>query len=63
MSGILCPYCNMVIALGSNTQVTHHYCFDLGNSFFIRDFTNIPESTLAITFYRCPNCGEYTIVA
>ncbi len=61
MSGILCPYCNMMMALDSATRIIEHFCFDRQNSFLIRGSNNIPESTLSITFYRCPNCGEYMI--
>ena len=55
MSGFQCPYCSMVMALNSSTHSRHTTEFESHYT------TQIFPSTLIVDFYKCPNCGEYTI--
>ncbi len=62
MNGFCCPYCSMVMSLTPYTKVLQTPSF--------YSPTNVPpfdtiqaESCLEITFYHCPNCHQYTILA
>lgn len=64
MAGFTCPYCNMTMALTDATKSVQYPAF--GTQHGMVHMSNGPHytsSTLAITFYFCPNCGEHTIVA
>lgn len=64
MAGFTCPFCGMTMAIDSKTRATHYPSFPSSSP--IRYTTMGAEyydSSLAVTFYDCPNCGEYTIVA
>ena len=65
MAGFTCPYCNMIMSVNNSTQSMQHPAF--GNSNGITrsgsGCLSVRESTVAITFYHCPNCGEYCINA
>lgn len=60
MSGFQCPYCSMVMSLNALTK-------DVQIPAFHSHVNNCPldsedgESCLEITFYKCPNCSEYSI--
>ncbi len=64
MAGFTCPYCQMVMSLNGFTQATQYPSFE---NMYSAVKTNVgvsyDKSTLAVTFYRCPNCGEFTILA
>lgn len=64
MSGFLCPYCNMMIPISKDTFSTQTPGFD---SPFINIWSGNKEpadkSSLEISFYKCPNCGQFTIKA
>lgn len=62
MSGFNCPFCSMVFPETNDTKRYHNV------SFFDSDIrqlgqVQIPESNVDIWFYKCPNCGNYTITA
>ena len=56
-----CPYCNSVMPLISDTESHRYPSFDRDND---RTFnSHFDESTLCISFYKCPKCGNYSIFA
>lgn len=64
MAGFTCPFCGMTMAINNQTKATHYPSFPSSSP--IRHTTMGAEhfdSALAVTFYDCPNCGEYTIMA
>ena len=60
MSGFICPYCFHSVAISKDTVAKHHPCFlfpackEEFNSSYV-------ESCIEVIFYKCSNCGEYTI--
>lgn len=64
MSGFTCPYCGMIIALSDSTHSTQYPSFEKANSVvYAHGSPSIDPSSIAVDFYRCPNCGQYTIGA
>ncbi len=64
MAGFQCPYCNMVMPISNETSTLQTPSFKYETGYFWTGnqyFTD--ESCLEITFYKCPNCGQYTIKA
>lgn len=63
MAGFQCPYCKMIMTISNETcQIRYPG--------FIRDYelyrmTNVVygESCVQLTYYKCPNCGKYTVFA
>ena len=64
MAGFQCPYCSMVMSI---SQMTYQEQAPSFNHPFVsswnRDGTPTDESVISISFYKCPNCGQYTIMA
>lgn len=62
MAGFQCPYCSHVMSLSSETMSQIYPSFNKTNGYINtsngREYYN---SCLEVTFYNCPNCGEYTI--
>lgn len=58
MAGFICPYCGMVMAIN---YVTSQYRYPNFQDEHIHD-PPLP-STVLLSFFHCPNCGEYTIKA
>lgn len=61
MSGFQCPFCQMVMSETFDTRAYRYPSFQKNDDSPL----NGPQrdtSTLEITYYRCPNCGEYTII-
>ena len=64
MAGFTCPYCETMMAIDSTTRRTHYPAFDSSDSCYQLNGTiRYHDSSVAITFYKCPNCGQYTIFA
>jgi len=62
MAGFTCPYCGMVMSIDRNTVTTYYPCFDSTSGIIeIPGRTTVLDSTVALTFYKCPNCNEYSI--
>ena len=64
MAGFTCPYCGMTMALNMETHSTLYPAFKSSNG--VTNYstgTEYHDSATAIDFYKCPNCGEYTIFA
>ncbi len=64
MAGFQCLYCNMIIPISDETTILREPSFNHETGYFWTGkqyFTD--ESCLEITFYKCPNCGQYTIKA
>lgn len=53
-----CPHCNSVFPITNDTYCSSYPSFDY-------HLKNHPtsESEFSISFYKCPKCGEYTIIA
>lgn len=65
MSGFQCPYCNMIMSLSNATNHIQYPSFESSEGLYIftQNTEKIDDSCLKINFYKCPNCGEYTIQA
>lgn len=64
MAGFQCPYCSMIMPISSETIETQYPCFESATGYFWNGHTYITkDSCLQISFYLCPNCGQYTIFA
>jgi len=63
MSGFVCPFCNMVMSINSYTERTHYPSFESPNSetHLTNGLTSYRESSIAVTFHKCPNCSAYSI--
>lgn len=63
--GFQCPYCNMIMSLSNTSTKTQYPSFDNKDGYYLVAQTqqNIDKSCLQIDFYKCPNCGQYTIHA
>lgn len=64
-NGFSCPYCNVVMAVSNDTLKTQYPSFynSNGHSIGMYTGTTFDDSCLQIDFYKCPNCGEHTIIA
>ena len=64
MSGFQCPYCNMMMSVFDDTFRNRYPSFNDSNDVVYSIRENIyGASCIRLTFYKCPNCGEYTILA
>lgn len=62
MSGFQCPYCSMVMPITDETCSSQYPSFHHPNGqYMFPNAIKYDSSCLEITFYKCPNCGEYTI--
>lgn len=61
MSGFQCPYCSMVMPETTDTVTSQTTSFESFNG-YTSDYSYTP-SCIEITFYKCPNCGKYTVRA
>lgn len=63
MSGFQCPYCSMVMAITPETHTTTFASFT-GNEFtFDGRSRHTERSCIYVEFFKCPNCGQYTVSA
>lgn len=65
MASFQCPYCSNIMAIDAGTTYaerfaafTEHHHDTTGYT-----ITDPVDSCVSIDFYRCPNCGQYTIKA
>lgn len=65
MSGFQCPYCSMIMPLSADTLSRQYPAFSTQCGYMpnFKEPRILDNSCLAITFYKCPNCGQYTIYA
>lgn len=64
MSGFQCPYCSMVMPITSQTRARRYIAFSEVTSYTTNSGGRVPvESCIYVDFYKCANCGEYTISA
>lgn len=61
MAGFMCPYCSMVMPVSDETQYTAYPAFDAIGMSLTTGGPVYRASCIALTFYKCPNCGQYTI--
>ncbi len=63
--GLQCPYCNMIMSLSSDSHSVRYPSFEreTGNYHISMSERKVENSCLQIDFYKCPNCGQYTICA
>lgn len=62
MSGFRCPYCSMIMSLNASTKSVQTPCFNRPTLAYKLDSPE-GESCVEISFYLCPNCHQYTILA
>ncbi len=61
MTGFQCPFCSAVMAVTPDTQRVRHPSFlYLDDPFYSNEYS---DSCLEMTFYQCPHCKEFTILA
>ncbi len=64
MSGFQCPYCSTIMAISNDTYRIQFPSFEHHTGHFKSHVDTVTyESCLKISFYECPNCGQYTIFA
>lgn len=61
MAGVQCPYCSMVMPITNSTVRNRYPSFDRDNDSSSYNTNSLDESTLIISYNKCPNCGQYTI--
>lgn len=62
MAGFQCPYCSMIMPISNDTLSERTPGFHR-DTIHTWDEVEIDNSALKILFYKCPNCGQYTIKA
>lgn len=61
MAGFQCPFCSAIMAVTPDTQTIRRPSFSFSDeSPLLKGFS---DSCLDISFYQCPHCKEYTILA
>lgn len=63
MSGFQCPYCSMVMPISQDTISERYPSFSYSNDIDIYTNNKTSKSCVKISFYKCPNCGQFTIMA
>lgn len=64
MPGFQCPYCSTIMAISNDTYRIQLPSFEHHTGHFESHVDTVTyESCLKISFYECPNCGQYTIFA
>ena len=64
MAGFVCPYCNSIMAIDTNTHREHSPCFESSDGYSWKNGISTSfESTVKLDFYKCPNCQAYTVFA
>ena len=64
MAGLTCPYCGVTMPVSNDTHSTRLPSFDaVVGTVNYSSGIRYNDSTLAIEFYKCPNCEEYVIFA
>lgn len=64
MPGFQCPYCNMIMPISDDTTRNRYPGFSNDiDRYYGTDHYVYRESCIKLTYYQCPNCGEYTIQA
>lgn len=58
MAGFKCPFCNQVMPITEGTSTSRTVAF----SESWNGYRTVPDdSALDISFYKCPNCGQFSI--
>lgn len=63
MAGFQCPYCSMVMPISRDTISERYPSFFYDNDAQIYTDNKTTKSCVKITFYKCPNCDQFTIMA
>lgn len=64
MASFQCPYCSAVMSISRDTCSIISSSFEGNGDGYYKGTRFVEyESHLQIEFYKCPNCGEYTIKA
>lgn len=65
MASYKCPFCSNIMAIDAGTTYAERFAAftDLHHNSNGYTITDPVESCISIDFYRCPNCGQYTIKA
>lgn len=65
MAGFQCPYCQMIMPISHETLIKRKTGFESDDGIIWQHNGNGKEciSCLEISFYKCPNCNQYTIKA
>jgi hypothetical protein len=60
MAGYTCPFCQQIMSITNSTHITRYPSFDRDND-KCSDGTGYDKDTVALDFYRCPNCQQPSI--
>lgn len=64
MSGFQCPYCSMIMPISNDTYKKQLTSFDCAGGGYYGTKEFVPDdSCISNEFFKCPNCGQYTIRA
>lgn len=64
MSSFQCPFCSSSMAISDDTLCKRNVSFESQSGFiYSRGPKENTSSTLELSFYKCPNCKQYTIFA
>lgn len=63
MAGFQCPYCSMVMPISKDTISERYPSFFYDNDAKTYADNKTSKSCVKITFYKCPNCDQFTIMA
>ena len=64
MAGFQCLHCSMIMTLSNDTLRRRYPGFTCSDDYYDGNFgTQYGDACLAISYYKCPNCGKYTIQA
>ena len=56
LDSFTCLYCNSVMPIIGSTTSYRYPSFEMDSAAYFNDSYN--ESTLCLTFYKCPRCGR-----
>jgi len=64
MSGFTCPFCASVMAVDSSTCASRFPSFESTNGIpQVMGENSYKNSCIRLDFYKCPSCGEYSVMA
>ena len=64
MSSFQCPFCSSSMAISDATLCKRNVSFESQTGFIYPcNIQEITDSNLELSFYKCPNCNQYTVFA
>lgn len=64
MNSFHCPFCNIDMPITSDTHAVHYPSFESSiGTYLSNNSRKCYESSIAIDFFKCPKCNNYSILA